>query len=865
MEEDKQKSNHRRISPLATALAFTFSGSAFAALHFDPAMINGDPSAVADLSRFESGSAQLPGSYVVDIYLNGNNIDSRPVSFISLEGSDPGIHDNTGLIACLKVKELTEMGVNTAAVRNMANLPEDECVSPGKYIPQAYMAFDFQQMRLDISIPQVAMQNRAQGWIPPERWDEGINAALLSWQFSGSENHGNYGNSRSQYLNLISGLNFGAWRLRDNSTWNNYENSHNHNQRWDHLNTYLQRAIIPLRSELTMGDSTTGSEVFDSVSFRGVQLATDDNMYPDTMRGFAPTIRGTASSNAQVSIRQSGNIIYRTFVAPGAFEIKDLYPLSSGGDLDVIITEADGRTRVFTVPYSSVPMLQREGHIRYGITAGRYRNSSDQYNEPTFAQGTLLWGLPHNITAYGGTQLADKYKAIAIGGGVNMGEWGAVSTDITYADSTLSDGSRHKGQSIRFLYGRSLVTTGTTFQLAGYRYSTEGFHTLDETALRRTSGWTDDNTELVDAAGRPVKRNWVNHYDLYSNKRERLEANITQRMGDLGSMYLTGSRQTYWNNTATTTSLQTSFSSAIGKVSYNLSYGYSKYSGQDKADKTFYLSFTVPLDSLLSGGTTTNSMWATYSANRDSSGHITHQAGLNGTALEQGNLDWSVSQGYERHDGGSGDASLGYQGSYGKASIGYGYSRNYHQVRYGASGSAIVHGDGLTIGQPLGNTNVLVVAPGAADIPVESGTGVSTDWRGYTVVPYATMYRENRIALDISKLNDHTDIDNSVSRVVPTSGAIVRADFKTHSGIRALMTLIRNGKPLPFGTIISVKDGISSGLVGDNGQVYLSGLVPNGELKAQWGSNAAQQCTVHYSMPEEAMKISLVQMRAVCR
>jgi outer membrane usher protein len=100
---------------------------------------------------------------------------------------------------------------------------------------------------------------------------------------------------------------------------------------------------------------------------------------------------------------------------------------------------------------------------------------------------------------------------------------GAVSADVTHANSTLSDGSRHDGQSIRFLYGRSLVSTGTSFRLAGYRFSTEGFYSLNETALKRMSGWTDDS-ELVDAAGRPVKDNWGSYYNLYSNKRERLQA-----------------------------------------------------------------------------------------------------------------------------------------------------------------------------------------------------------------------------------------------------------------------------------------------------------------------------------------------------
>lgn len=873
MNNKKQPSLQIRLSPLVVVFAFVFCCGAKAELYFDPAMISAEPGAVADLSRFSVSGTQLPGIYPVDIFLNGDNVvSSRNLRFDAVteekgrgNQTQTDIRDSTGLMACLSVKDLAEMGVNIAAFSGLAAQPDTQCISPGRYIPQAWTAFDFQKMRLDISIPQAALQNRPRGWIPPEQWDEGINAALLSWQFSGSENRGRYGDSRSQYLNLTSGLNFGAWRLRDNSVWSNSESNYGQQQGWQHQNTYLQRAIIPWRSELTLGDSTTNGDVFDSLSFRGAQLASDDTMYPDTMRGFAPVIRGTANGSAEVSVRQNGNEIYRTFVPAGAFAIRDLYPQSSSGDLEVIIKEADGAIRVFTVPSSSVPVLQREGHLRYGITAGRYRSSSDSYNDPQFTQATLLWGLPHNLTAYGGAQLAENYRALALGTGINLGSWGAISADITQANSALADGSHHQGQSLRFVYSRSLVSTGTSLELAGYRYSTQGFYTLDESALRQTSGWTYDTTGEVDVAGRPVRPNWINYYDLQHSKRERLQANISQRLGDLGALYLNASRQTYWGNAPATTSMQAGFSSHVGSVSYHLSYGYTRYSGQPQADQTLWLSLSIPLDSLLSGsdGRRTNSMWATYSASRDSDGNVAQQVGLNGTALEQRNLNWRVAQGYSQRDGGSGDIGLGYLGTYGNVSAGYGYSRNSQQMRYGASGSAVLHSEGVTFGQPLGVTNVLVAAPGAAGVPVENSSGVHTDWRGYTVVPYASQYQENRVALDISKLDQHTDIDNTVASVVPTQGALVRADFKAHSGIRALITLTHNGKPLPFGTMVSAGDNNSS-LVGDNGLVYLAGLARQGELKAQWGVGADQQCTVRYSLPEQALQTALTQTQAVC-
>ncbi|WP_448868740.1 fimbria/pilus outer membrane usher protein [Enterobacter ludwigii] len=838
---------------------------ASAGIYFDPSMLSGENDRVVDLTYFTSGRAQLPGVYTVDIYVNNNKVATQPVQFNTI-GAD-NIHssgDNSGLEACLTEGILSGIGVSLSALSKFRE--EGHCINVSEYFSGGYSRFNSQKMRLDLSIPQASLQKVPRGWIPPEQWDDGINAALLSWQFSGNESRGRYSNSRSQFLNLTSGINIGAWRLRDNSTWSRYENRYSSQHQWHHLNTYMQRAIIPWRSDLSIGDSTTGSDIFDPVSFRGIQLVTDDRMYPDTMRGFAPVIKGIAGSNATVSIRQNGNVIYRTSVAPGAFVIDDLYPLSTGGDLDVSVISPDGSEQTFTVPYSSVPVLQREGRYRYGMTVGRYRNTSNSYADPLFAQSTVLWGLPNDITVYGGTQLAEKYRAVAAGAGINMGLWGAISADVTHSNSTLSDGSKHDGQSIRFLYGRSLVSTGTSFRLAGYRFSTRGFYSLSETALKRMSGWTNDD-ELVDAAGRPLKNSWANYYNLHSNKRERLQASISQKIGALGTLYLTGNRQTYWDDSATTSSLQTGFSSSIGQVSYNLAYGYSRYSGQPAADKTAFISFSVPLENLLTGKSQARNLQtvhATYSSNRDSDGHITHQAGLNGTSLEGGNLSWNVAQGYGRRDGGSGDAGIGYQGTYGNASLGYGYSRNYRQLRYATSGSAVLHEDGLTIGQPLGNTNVLISAPGAVSVPVENSTGVRTDWRGYTIMPYASMYRENRIALDISKLDDHTDIDNAVSRTVPTRGALVRAKFNTRTGTRALVTLLHNGKPLSFGTMVTSADGTSNGIAGENGEVYLSGLASHGELIARWGEGSNEQCAMKYIMDEKNVSEPLVRFVGVC-
>lgn len=859
------------IAVYTATIAFLPASGYAQELYFPPELVASDAQLVADLSRFEKSGAQLPGNYDVDIYVNQQLIEQRNIRFIDVVShvnasgeKAEDIKDKTGLMACLTRQDLTGFGVKAAALPASDEIADDACISPGNVIPNAHTAFDFENMRLDISIPQVAMQNNARGYIPPERWDEGITAAMLSYNFSGRTSQTKYGSNNSHYLNLNSGINVGPWRLRDQRSWNEYQSKSGHYSQWQRVKTYASRTITPLRSELVLGEGITSGDIFDSMGFQGMQISTDDSMLPDSMRGFAPVVRGSARTNAQVKIQQNGYTVYQTFVTPGAFVIDDLYPVYSSGDLEVTVTEADGSTQFFVVPYSSVPVLQREGNIKYSLTAGRYQASGDNYRDPQFAQGSLIWGLPHNITAYGGMQYSSNYLSGLIGGGLNLGVFGALSMDVTQASSTLADDSQHKGRSLRFLYARSLNTLGTTFQLTGYRYSTKGFHTLDETALKGMSGWRYDG-ETLGEDGWPVNQSYTDYYNLYNNKRSKVQANISQRVGEMGSVYLSGVRQTYWNTSGASDSVQAGFNSSFGSVNYNLSYSYSRESSGQGSDRAAYLSLSVPLDAFLSGNRDGGSrnMYASYSAGRDSSGNISQQAGLSGTALQGNKLNWGLTEGYTRNEGNSGNLNASYLGRVGNASMGYSYSRDYRQVSYGLSGGGILHRQGLTLGQSLGETNILVAAPGISGVGVENETGVSTDGRGYAIKTNASVYRENRVALDTTSLDDQTDVDDAVSRVVPTRGAVTKASFKGHTGSRILLTLTSKGEPLPFGT--TVMAGERGSIVGDEGLVYLSGMPAKGTVKASWGEGSGKRCIADYRIPSEAKGQQVVKIAAQCR
>src|SRR5690606_12745300 len=280
----------------------------------------------------------------------------------------------------------------------------------------------------------------------------------------------------------------------------------------------------------------------DGVGFRGIAVTSDDRMLPDSRRGYAPVVRGVAQTNAKVTIRQRDHVIYETTVAPGPFEIDDLYDTNFGGDLDVTVTEADGREQRFVVPFAAVPQLLRQGQNRFGFVAGQVRDSTLKNGEPAMLEATWQRGLSNSFTGYAGTTLSEGYGALLLGGAYNT-RWGAVSGDVTFSRTRLpgagveDHGRDMRGQSARLTYSKFLPNSGTNFSVAAYRYSTDGFLSLNDGLRLR------DN--LATGIG----------FDEVARQRSRVDVNVSQALGERGgSLFLVGSSSDYWNRRQRTTS-----------------------------------------------------------------------------------------------------------------------------------------------------------------------------------------------------------------------------------------------------------------------------------------------------------------------
>ncbi|AHM75295.2 fimbria/pilus outer membrane usher protein [Yersinia hibernica] len=820
------------------ALGLTaLSAPAWAEDYFNPSSLEIKDASYAaiDLSVFSQSGAQLPGTYRVDIYLNGQQIETRDVTFIT---------DNGSLLAEITPQQLADFGVKVAAFPALQQQPVDLPLTQlGEFIPAASSSFDINHQRLDLSIPQAALNSQARGYIDPKQWDQGIPALMVNYSLSGANSwQNNQPGSSNHFLNLRSGLNWGPWRLRNYST---YSHSSNSQPQWNNLTNTLQRDIHAIKGQLTLGDSYTPGDILSGVPFRGMQLASDDSMLPDSLRGFAPVVRGIADSNAQVTIRQNNNVIYQTYVPPGAFAIDDLFPTSSSGDLEVTIKEADGSERSFKQAFSSAPIMQREGSLKYALSAGQYRSGGKDSPTPHFAQTALAYGMPYGFTLYNGLLISSDYQAAALGVGVGLGRIGSVSADVTQAKTRFEDDNTRQGQSYRLQYAKSFSEAGTNISLGSHRYSTEGFYDFSEA------------NQLTGVGN-------INSLGRNNNKRSRTQFHISQSLNDFGSLYLSAYQQDYWQRKGYERSATLGYNISLQGISYGLNYSYSQTPGQLQNDQRASLSVNIPLSKWLANS------WANYSLNTSKNGAASQQLGLSGSALDN-NLSYNLQQSRTHRGGNSGSLGGSYNATYGQLNTGYSYGANSRQLNYGLSGGVLAHPYGITLSQSQSDTLVLVRAPGASGVGVGSGRGVKTDWRGYAVVPYASAYRQNSITLDTQSMGDNIDMDITSQNVVPTHGAVVLANFKPRLGSRVLINLSYQGKPVPFGAMASLQgetaDSANSSIVGDDGQVYLSGVPDNGNLQVQWGHQGKQQCQVKFTLPAaEANTTSAVRiLDAVCR
>ena len=839
MQQQEFRPFPSQLSPVSAVVLFLFSSvgawgattmpaetTQLAEVEFNDQFLQQSDGAHIDISRFSKGNVALPGDYRADLYVNGVWLGRTE---IRLRQTGEGSGD---VQACFDRALLERVGVDLmkmpAEVAARLETGGEACLTLPSLVKDATAVFDNGEQRLDVSVPQIALARTARGYVEPRYWDDGVTAARLQYNASVYNADANGVSSTQSYVGLNAGINIGPWRFRHNG---NLTSSTEGGTHYQSVQTNLQRSIAPLKSQLIIGDAFTDGALFDSVGFRGVQLASDDRMYPESQRGYAPIIRGIANSNARVQVRQNGNLLYETTVAPGAFEIDDLYPTGYGGDLNVVITEADGTVRTSTVPFAAAVNALRPGITRFSTTVGQYRNPTI-HSHPVLFQGTVQHGFTNLITGYGGFVASPGYMAAQVGAALNT-DFGAFGLDITQASTHLEHEPDRNGQSLRLSYSKLVEPTNTNLSVAAYRYSSRGYLGLsDAMALRDL-----DQRNLGFAAN--------------GIQRGRLQVTVNQSLPPgYGSLYLSGSTQNYWDHSGADTQLQAGYNNNFKQINYSLAFSRQQDITTRKWDNRVMLTVGIPL------GKGAHAPYSTTSLQGGGNTPTTVQEAVTGTLGADSAFAYGLNVG---HSSGAGmdnnttaGANVSYQSPVSSLTANVSRSNNYTQSGVGVSGGVVMYSGGVAFTPLMGDTVAIVEARDAAGARVTNGSGLRVDPWGHAVVSSLDPFARNQIELDPKGLPINVELKSTQQSVAPTAGAVVKLKFDTENAGRAAIFDVTqaDGKPAPFGAEVSNEQGQSVGTVAQGGRIVVRGLKSDsGKLLVNWGDDASERCWLDYSLP----------------
>ncbi|WP_272909721.1 fimbria/pilus outer membrane usher protein [Acinetobacter nectaris] len=800
---------------------------------FDTNFLMGNTKNNIDISRFKYRNPILPSIYNLDVYVNNKWVGKQNFDFKSTVKQD-------NATTCFTLHTLLNYHVKYSALEHLINQNSLMCAPLSEWIPNAYYDFDTSTQRLDIFIPQIAMETKVRDYVDPNSWDHGINAGFLSYNANAYQIRNNItkqNTNTNAFISLSAGLNINEWQLRHNGQW---QWSNSNSASYTPINTYLQKAIPKYQSVFTLGDNFTSGNIFNSIGYRGIDFSNDDRMLPNSMQGYAPQIHGVAKTNAKVEIRQRGQLIYQTMVSPGAFEINDLYPTGFGGTLDVAVFESDGYIQRYSVPYSSSVQMLRPKRKKFSLTLGQVREKTLN-SKPLFSQGVFQYGLNNYFTTSSGIQLSNDYYALSLGGAVST-QLGAVSVDITHNRNSLINRQHSSGNTLNLTYNRVVEPTNTQISISASQKLSGNYYTLKDTiALKEYA----QHMPYLTA-------------NSLGGQENQLQVNLNQVLPKkFGSFYLTGLWVNYSGNQPSNKEYQFGYNNTYRGLNYSISITSQQlqYASQKLGHNTEYLfTLSFPLS------------FKKYSFNTNASFSQDNQnLGISGTVGDRLSYSAILAKQFDQN---SISLNTDYKSDMTTIGTSYTQSDSYKQTMLNLSGNIVLHSHGILFSPEQGQTMGIVYAPDATGASINSNPNILINKYGYALIPYLNPYRLNDIYIDPENMSNRVELKETSHRIAPYAGSITKIVFSTQKGYAIYIhSRMPNGQPLPFAAQVYNSKGEIIGMVAQGSLVYARTPLIDDILKIKWGEKTTDQCAIHYSLKHqvENNQLNMFMVEAACQ
>lgn len=758
------------------------------------------------------------GTYDADVFRNGEFITKTSLLFTEIPPGtlaraciSPALFNMLGV----KTQYISTLGLQslqTAEIQKTSSKPQStgaatKCLYINDWVASSSDKFDSGELRYDINIPQAFLSRSSRQVVPKELLTRGTNAAFINYNFNNFQSQ----NVNSNYLAFNTGLNIEGWQFRQSSSLSQSDRGPRHYVVGE---TVLKRPLIEQRANLVIGDTATESPVVGGVPIRGVRVSSEEALQPLEEREFRPVVRGVARTNARVRVSQNNAIIFEQNVPPGPFEFNELNPISSVGNLQVLVSEADGSEQRYLVPFSISAGKLNPGSYRYSVATGLYRNFSTT-QDTQVVQGYVRYGINHLITPTVDVLAGPNYRNLGLQTSFNT-SMGGISFNALF--SHLYGSTPKTGQA----YGVNYVAPAwrNINLYAGTNYQTQ-FYTTPSSGL----GIANNGSQVV----------------FESFKRSDF-VSLGIGLAELGSIGLGWVEQTGWGDALSSRQIRLGYGVTVRRVSLYASVNRTSY-GDDRPNiDSVNLSASVPLnfgswnglvrasaDQVGNNSPTTG--LAYYSSNNASEHSFSY--GLNTTQTD------GVS---------SSGAFASFLHPYGNVSASVTAGSGTHQTGLGLSGGLVAHNAGLTLAPALGDTFAIVEVPNGQGAGL-LGSSAQVNSAGFGVVPSLSPYYLNDVQISMESAPMGLEIDNPTQKVAPVSGSIVKLKYKSSSGRPVAITFsLPDGDRFPIGTSVLDKFGNEIATLGQGNRALVRLQSDEGTLQLVWGDAPNMQCVTNYKL-----------------
>lgn len=780
--------------PLCGLMMFTLlgGGSVLAEDRLDMSFIQGgsetDAAAWAALN-----STYVPGRYLVEVVLNGRELGKQVLD----------IQPEDAEALCLPDAWLTKTGIHIQPDWFKAGYDASrQCyvLTRGQAVQ---VEFDVSTQTLTLTLPQQGLLRQSE----KADWDYGTSAFRLNYNLNASKGK----NNNTAYGSADLRANAGRWILSSTASGSAGDGG----SRTAMITMFsASRAIRRWNADLVLGKTQVGDGLLGSTGTYGVTLTHNNSMRPGEL-GYRPVFSGIAGGYARVTLTQGKNTLYSEMVPPGPFSVTDV-ALYGSGDVTMTVTEADGRIQTQIFPLSVIAGQLSPGQHEFSLSAGVADDDSN-------LEGGLMsasWGYGLNgLTLRAGTTLHQQYQGVTSGLAVGLGVLGAVSAEGAWAIRKYEYQPSQSGSKAQLAWSKQLETTGTGVRVSHSRTMTDTFPSL--------SDFDPNDIWQKNRKTRNIRSEW--------------NAGVSQGVGGLFSLSVSGWQRRYYHDSGKDTGLTGTLSTQVKGVSLNLGVSGSRNT-QNEREWAVSASVSVPF-TLFEQRYSSNTTVST-----SGSGGAGVNTGISGNLNDR--LSWGVSGGRDSDGEMSSSLSANYAGE--RAMVGGNLNQS---ERGGGSGSFSLNGAVLAV--PAARsvmftriTSDTVAVVGVKDTPgvrVTSGDG-QTDGGGNLVVPLNS-YDSNTVTIDAGTLPLDTELGQTSRQVVPTGQAVVWMPFDAVKVRRYLLQVrLPDGEFVPGGTWAKDEKGAPLGFVANNGVLMLNVIdIP--------GAITLGGCTIPAGKLEETEKL----------